>query len=82
MKIKSLLVTIWKVSKIIYELYPIGVEIYKKYEGRSMTISDKRRKPLTEIKNKAKASGVIIGNTEAELIRSAIHYVTVKEGRR
>lgn len=79
MKSNSIFSTAWKALRIIYKLYPIAIEIYEQYKGRSL--SDKRRKPITDIKNAANAQGIVIGNTEAELVRSAIHYAAAKEGR-
>ena len=75
----QILQTAWWVFKIIRKLYPIGREIFDKYQGTPVA---KKVKPVKEIKEKANAEGFAIGNTEAELIRSAIHYVVDKKDRR
>ena len=69
----------WLVFRIIRKLYPIGREVFDKYQD---TPTGKKVKPVREIKEKANAEGFNIGNTEAELIRSAIHYVVDKKSRR
>ena len=71
----------WLVFKVIKALYPIGRDVFDEYQGKNI---DRRRKndPVRKIKARANAQGFNIGNTEAELIRSAIHYVVDKKDRR
>ena len=77
----SVIQTGWLIFKIIRKLYPIGKEVYDKYKGKSLGRRMKNA-PVREIKEKANAQGFFIGNTEAEIIRSAIHYVLDKKWRR
>jgi hypothetical protein len=69
----------WSAFRVIKALYPIGQSVYDAYQGHSN--SSKKTKPLTAIKKLAKDQGINIGNTEAELIRSAIHYAEGKVAR-
>jgi hypothetical protein len=71
----------WLVFRVIRKLYPIGREVFESYQGKSLGRRMKNA-PIRDIKNKANAEGFEIGNTEAELIRSAIHYVVDKKFRR
>jgi len=71
----------WLVFRIIRKLYPIGKEVFNSYQGKSLG-NRMKSAPIRDIKNKANAEGFAIGNTEAELIRSAIHYAVDKKSRR
>ena len=71
----------WSVFRIIRKLYPIGKEVFDQYKGKNLGRRMKNA-PVRDIKNKANAQGFAIGNTEAEIIRSAIHYVVDKKDRR
>ena len=65
---------------VIQKLYPIGKEIYE-------SVSDPAKphvqanQAIDLIKEKAKAEGLYIGHTEAELVRSAIHFAKAKGKR-
>jgi len=65
---------------VIQKLYPIGKEIYE-------AVSDPAQphvqadQAIDMIKQKAKAEGLDIGHTEAELVRSAIHFAKAKVKR-
>ena len=71
----------WLVFRIIRKLYPIGKEVFDQYKGKNLGRRMKNA-PVRDIKNKANAQGFAIGNTEAEIIRSAIHYAKDKKWRR
>ena len=79
MKFKLSLPTIWKAIKVIHRLYPIAIQVYEEFRGKPL--AEKRRSPITDIKREANKKGIVIGNTEAELVRSAIHFAEAKKGR-
>ena len=81
MTLPSIIKTGWLIFRIIRKLYPIAIEVYEKYKGKSLGRRMKNA-PVREIKEKANAQGFYIGNTEAEIIRSAIHYAKDKKWRR
>ena len=69
----------WLAFKVIKALYPIGISVYEAYQGH--TLNSRKSRPVTTIKRLAKSQGIEIGHTEAELVRSAIHYAVAKTSR-
>ena len=65
---------------VIQKLYPIGKEIYEAVNdpAKPQVQADQA---IDLIKEKAKAEGLDIGHTEAELVRSAIHFAKAKGKR-
>ena len=68
------------VAQVLWKLLPIAREVYA-------MVQDPARPDVTPdtavdwIKSKAEAAGMPIGNTEAELARSALHYAVAKGER-
>jgi len=66
--------------QVLWRIVPIALDVYK-------AVSDPNRPEVTAadalewIKKSADARGLVIGNTEAELARSAVHYALAKDGR-
>ena len=65
---------------VIQKLYPIAKDIYESVNdpGKPEIKADKA---TDLIKEKAKEKGLNIGHTEAELVRSAIHFAKAKGKR-
>lgn len=74
-----MLQTILLVLPVIIKLWPIAKEIYQ-----MVADPDRPEQPedaLDLIVDRAKEEGLHIGHTEAELVRSAVHFVTAKKER-
>lgn len=68
------------VVTVITKLYPIAKEVYDAINDPEQPEA-KSENALDMIKDKAAISGLVIGNTEAELVRSAIHLAEAKTSR-
>jgi len=73
----------WRAVRIIFKLYPIVSQVYT-------VLAEKKGDKITKttanaaceaIIGTAKDCGMKIGHTEAELVRSAIHYAAAKSDR-
>ena len=74
---------VWRAIKIIRILYPIVTRVYNTFKGKhplGMNKHNVARADQVIIKLASKA-GLNVGHTEAELVRSAIHYVRAKSDR-
>jgi len=65
---------------VIQKLFPIGKEIYEAVNDPAQP-HVQANQAIDLIKQKAKAEGLDIGHTEAELVRSAIHFAKAKVKR-
>ena len=74
---------VWRALRIIRLLYPIASQVYDIIAGKKQKhVSIRQSKGAIEsIIIAAKRKGINIGHTEAELVRSAIHYVKTKGER-
>ena len=65
---------------VINKLYPIAKEIYDEVNDPAKP-DIKQGNAIDLIKEKASKEGMYIGHTEAELVRSAIHFAKAKSKR-
>lgn len=67
-------------TTVITRLLPIAEDVYDAVKDRKQpkVTADKA---LSLIKRKAKKQGLVVGNTEAELARTAVHFARSKKRR-